>query len=495
VAGAGRQGGQYFKIKISISKFYMFDTSTYTKRRKILKQNVDSGIILLLGNEESGINYADNHFHFRQDSSYLYYVGLNQPHQAVILDTDEGKEILFADDPDISQIIWTGPVPSREDLARKAGIEHHRPYQDLKSYLLEYKKGRTVHFLPPYRSEHTLKLQQWLGLNPGEIEANKSIKLIKAIVEQRSVKTEAEIEQIEEAVNVTGKMHLEAIRAARPGMKEYEVVSRVHQKVLEQGCELSFPVILTVDGQTLHNHYHGNEIREKDVILCDAGAENAMGYAGDISRTFPAGKKFTGLQRSLYEVVLQSQLAAVDALEPGIPFKDVHLTACKVLVEGLKELDLMKGSVDDAIQEGAHTLFFQCGLGHMMGLDVHDMENLGEEFVGYTDDLQQSTEFGLKSLRLGRELEPGFVVTIEPGIYLIPELIQYRKEQGRYTDFVNYEKVEKIQDAGGYRVEDDYLITEDGARLLGDPIPKTIDEIEDLRSRALNPINVTTQYD
>lgn len=464
----------------------MFDTSTYIKRRKILKQNVDSGLILLLGNEESGINFADNHYRFRQDSSYLYYVGLNKPHQAVILDLDEDKEILFADDPDLDQIIWTGPVPSREDLARKAGIEHQRPYKDLKSYVEENRKGRTVHFLPPYRPEHTLKLQHWLGLDPREIEAEKSVELIKAIVEQRSIKTEAEIEQIEEAINVTGKMHLEAMRTARIGMKEFEVASRVRQKVLEQGCELAFPIILTVAGQTLHNHYQGNEIRERDVILCDTGAETPMGYAGDITRTYPAGDKFTGLQRSLYEIVFQSQLAAIDALKPGTLFKDVHLTACKVLVEGLKDLGLMKGNVDDAVQEGAHTLFFQCGLGHMMGLDVHDMENLGEEFVGYTDDLQQSEKFGLKSLRLGRELEPGFVVTIEPGIYIIPELIQYRKEQGRYSGFVNYQKVEEIRDAGGYRVEDDYLITEHDARLLGDPIPKTIDEIEDLRKNSLN---------
>ncbi len=464
----------------------MFDVSTYTKRRKILKQNVDSGLILLLGNEQSSINFADNHYRFRQDSSYLYYVGLNKPHQAVILDLDEDQEILFADDPDIDQIIWTGPVPSRKDLAKKAGIENHRPFEDVISYLKENRKDRTVHFLPPYRPEHTLKLQQWLGLDPQEIEVNKSIELIKAVVEQRNVKSEAEIEQIEEAVNITGKMHLEAMRSARPGMKEYEIVSRVHQKALEHDYQLAFPIILTTDGQTLHNHYHGNTIKEGDVILCDMGAENAMGYAGDMTRTFPAGEKFTGLQCSIYEIVLKTELAAIDALEPGVRFKDVHLTAGKVIVEGLKNIGLMKGNVEDAVQEGAHTLFFQCGLGHMMGLDVHDMENLGEEFVGYSDDLKQSKEFGLKSLRLGRKLEPGFVVTIEPGIYIIPELIQYRKEQGRYTDFVNYDKVEEIRDAGGYRVEDDYLITEDGARLLGDPIPKTIDEIEDLRKNSLN---------
>jgi Xaa-Pro aminopeptidase len=463
----------------------MFDTTTYKSRRETLKSNVDSGLVLLLGNEESGMNYADNCYRFRQDSTYLYYVGLNKPHQVVVLDVDEGKEILFADDPTIDEIIWIGPVPSREDLAEKAGIQDHRPYEDIASYLQEHAGDRKIHFLPPYRPEHTLKLQQWLGWTPEKIKANKSVEFIEAVINQRSIKTDEEITHIEEAVNVTGKMHLEAIRTAQPGMNEYEVMSRVHQKALEQNCQIAFPIILTVNGQTLHNHYHGNMIQEDDVILCDAGAEKNLGYAGDMTRTFPAGKEFTGLQRSLYEIVLKSQQAAIDVLEPGIRFKNIHLKAGKVLVEGLKDMGLMKGNPEDAVREGAHTLFFQCGLGHMMGLDVHDMENLGEEYVGYTQKEPKSSEFGLKSLRLGRKLEPGFVVTVEPGIYLIPELIELRKDQGHYTDFVNYSRVEEIQHAGGYRIEDDFLITEKGARLLGEPIPKTTRDIEDIRNNSI----------
>lgn len=463
----------------------MFETATYINRRKTLKQQIDSGLILLLGNEHSGMNYADNHYRFRQDSTYLYYTGLNKPHQAAILDLDENKEILFADDPTIDEIIWTGPVPSRGDLAAKAGIRDHRPYEKAASYLKEHAGGRKIHYLPPYRPEHILKLQQWLARAPQEMEANKSVPLIMAIINQRSIKTEEEIRHIEEAVNVTGKMHLEAMKTIKPGMKEYEVMSRVHQKALEHGCQISFPIILTTDGQTLHKHSHNNTIRKNDVILCDAGAEKQMGYAGDMTRTFPAGNSFSELQRTFYEIVLNSQQAAIDALAPGMTFKEVHLTACRTLMEGLKGMGLVKGKVDDAVQEGAHTLFFQCGLGHMMGLDVHDMENIGEDYVGYTDAQPKSTEFGLKSLRLGRVLQPGFVVTVEPGIYLIPELIQLRKEEGRYRDFVNYPEIEKVQYAGGYRIEDDYLITEDGYRLLGKPLSKKADDIEMIREEAL----------
>lgn len=464
----------------------MFDNTTYQERRKELKQEIGSGLILLLGNEESSINFADNHYLFRQDSSYLYYVGINQPHQVVILDLDEDKELLFADDPDIDQVIWTGPVPSRGELARSAGIADHCSYAEAADYLAAHAADRTIHYLPPYRPEHTLKLQQWLGLAPEKVSSNSSEKLIRAVVRQRSIKSDEEIGQIEDAVNITGQMHLEAMRVTRSGMTEYEVLSHVHQKVLEKNARLAFPVILTVNGHILHNHYHGNTIGDTDVILCDAGAENRAGYAGDMTRTFPSGEAFTPLQRDLYTIVLEAELTAAKALKPGRSFKEVHLTAAKKITGGLKDLGLMKGNVQDAVQEGAHTLFFQCGLGHMMGLDVHDMENLGEEYVGYTEEERQSTEFGLKSLRLGRELVPGFVITVEPGIYFIPELIQLRKQQGRYVDFVNYSKAEEMQNAGGYRVEDDYLITKDGARLLGVPIPKTADAIESYRQEALD---------
>lgn len=463
----------------------MFDTNIYQKRREILKREVGSGLILLLGNEQSSINFADNHYPFRQDSSYLYYVGIAKPHQAVVIDIDEDKEILFADDPTIDEVIWTGPVPSREELAEEAGIEDHLAYDEIVSYLESRRADRKLHWLPPYRPEHTLKLQQWLNIDSEQVAAKSSKDLIKAIVAQRSIKSRDEINYIEQAVNVTGKMHLEAMRTAKPGMTEYEVMSHVEQMAHEENAELAFPIILTVNGQILHNHERGNTIEETDLILCDAGAEHRSGYAGDMTRTFPAGSTFNGLQRELYTIVLEAELAAIEALAPGRPFKEIHLEAARVLTMGLKDMGLMKGRVDDAVHEGAHTLFFQCGLGHMMGLDVHDMENLGEAYVGYTPEEPQSGAFGLKSLRLGRELQPGFVVTVEPGLYFIPELIQLRKEQGRYRDFVNYAKAEELQDAGGYRVEDDFIITEEGARLLGIPIPKSADAIEAIRKEAL----------
>lgn len=297
----------------------MFDQETYRNRREELKKKVGSGLILLLGNDESSINFTDNHYPFRQDSSYLYYVGLDQPRQVVILDIDEDREVLFANDPDIDQIIWTGPVPSRQQLAQAADISNHKPYEEVAEYLAKA-SGREVHFLPPYRPEHTLKLQKWLSLGSREITTKASETLIRAVVAQRNIKTEEEIKYIEEAVNITGQMHLEAMRVARPGMYEYEVLSQVQKKVLENNARTAFPVILTVNGHILHNHEHENVITEDDVILCDAGAEVKSGYAGDMTRTFPAGKSFTPLQRDLYTIVLEAERTAAEALAPGRTF-------------------------------------------------------------------------------------------------------------------------------------------------------------------------------
>jgi len=278
-------------------------------------------------------------------------------------------------------------------------------------------------------------------------------------------------------------MHLEAIRSARPGMKEHEVMSRVHQKALELNARLAFPIILTKNGQILHNHNYGNTLEEGDIILCDAGAEHSFGYSGDLSRSFPVSSRFNDLQRTIYQVVLDAQQAAIDELRPGQLFRDVHLAACIKLVEGLKHLGLMKGDPHEAVYTGAHAMFFQCGLGHMMGLDVHDMENLGEEYVGYTDEITKSEDFGLKSLRLGRALKPGFVVTIEPGIYFIPELIDLWGDEKKHQQFINYSKLEEFRTFGGIRIEDDYVITEEGCRLLGESVPREIGEIEELRRR------------
>lgn len=459
----------------------MFDKETYIKRRSIVRKNLNDGVVLLLGNDQSSRNFSDNHYPFRQDSTFLYYTGLKKPKMALIIDIDEGKEILFGIDPSIEDIIYTGPRPELKKLGESAGVDVCLPYNQINTWLSNNLKDRRVHFLPPYRPEHKLHLTRWLGISTEEIQRRKSVELINTIAKQRSVKNEEEIAYLEEALTITGKMHVQAMKMAKPGMKEYELMSHVHQKALEFNADLSFPIILTTNGQILHNHYYGNTLKEGYMVLCDAGAEHESGYAGDISRTFPVSNRFTDTQRSVYQIVWEAQQLVIDKLKPSVRFKDLHLAACLKIVEGLKGLGLMTGDAQDAVNEGAHSLFFQCGLGHMIGLDAHDMENLGEEYVGYTDTLKKSKEFGLKSLRLGKTLSPQYVVTVEPGIYFIPKLIDMWAEKGRCKDFINYSRLESFRNFGGVRIEDCFLITKDGNRLLGEPIPGTIKEIENQR--------------
>jgi len=461
----------------------MFDKKVYEFRRQKLKQQVGSGLVLLLGNEESSMNYKDNLYHFRQDSSFLYFFGLDKAGLAGLIDIDNDRETVFGNELTIDEIIWMGPQPSLVEQAGPAGITDVRPSHALVVDLVHAQaSGRTIHFLPPYRPENTLKLSSWLGMAPAAVKDHASVPLIRAVVAQRSIKSAEEIEQIEEAVDITAAMHLAAIKGARAGMTEAQLAGVLNGIAVSAGGNLSFPIILTVNGQVLHNHYSNAVMQEGQIAICDSGAENAMHYAGDMTRTFPIGKKFTTLQRDLYNIVLSAQQAACDALRPGILFRDVHLLSAEKLVEGLKAVGVMKGDVKAAVAAGAHTMVFQCGLGHMMGLDVHDMEDLGEQYVGYTDELIKSKEFGLKSLRLGRALEPGMVVTIEPGLYFIPELMDLRRTEGKYREFIDYDKLDAFRSFGGIRIEEDMLITETGSRLLGRPLVKTADEIEELRS-------------
>ncbi|GAE15362.1 Xaa-Pro aminopeptidase [Bacteroides pyogenes JCM 6292] len=353
------------------------------------------------------------------------------------------------------------------------------PSADIVSYLHQcVQKGKTVHYLPPYRAEHKLKLMDWLGIPPARQEG--SVPFIRAIVAQRNYKSDEEIAEIEKACNVTADMHIAATKFLRPGMYEYEVVAEMNRVAQANNCELSFATIATINGQTLHNHYHGNKVKPGDLFLIDAGAEVESGYAGDMSSTIPADKKFTARQREVYEIQNAMHLESVKALRPGIPYMEVYELAARILVDGMKELGLMKGNTDDAVREGAHALLFPHGLGHMMGLDVHDMENLGELWVGYNGQ-PKSTQFGRKSQRLAIPLEDRFVITVEPGIYFIPELIDRWKAEKKFTDFINYEKVEAYKDFGGIRNEEDYLITATGSRRLGKKIPLTPDEVEALR--------------
>lgn len=463
----------------------LFPKEVYISRRKRLAENTGSGLILLLGNEDSPMNYADNCYSFRQDSTFLYYFGLDIPLLAAIIDIDNGNEIIFGNDVSIDDIIWTGPVPSVAELAATVGVSKTQSYNSVETILQSAKaKHQPIHILPPYRAENKIKLTQWLQVGLNELSQTVSLVLIKNVIAQRECKEACEAEQLDEAVSISADMHLAAMQFARPGMMEYEVAAKVEEIALAGNGRLSYPIILTVKGQTLHNHYHGNKLNDGDMVLVDAGAENVMHYAGDLTRTFPAGKTFSSRQKDMYNIVLASLNHATALLKPGIQFKEIHRQASIKLLEGLKELNLVKGNAEDAVNEGVHTLFFQCGVGHMMGLDVHDMEDLGEQYVGYGDTLKKSTAFGWKSLRLAKELKPGFVLTVEPGLYLIPELIDRWKAENKLSDFINYNVVEQYKDFTGIRIEDNYIITDEGSRKLGKHLIKNADEIEAVRMNA-----------
>ena len=448
----------------------MFGKETYVQRRALLKKKLGSGVLLFLGNDECGLNYESNTFRYRQDSTFLYYFGLPFAGLSAIIDIDDEKEIIFGDELTIDDIVWMGVQPTLKEKSERVGVTRTLPSAEIVNYLHQcVQKGKSIHYLPPYRAEHKLKLMDWLGIPPVRQEG--SVPFIRAVVEQRNHKSAEEIVEIEKACDVTADMHITAMKVLRPGMKEFEVVAAMEAVAAAAGCELSFATIATINGQTLHNHYHGNTVKSGDLFLIDAGAETEMGYAGDMSSTIPADKKFTTRQREVYEIQNAMHLESVKALRPGIPYMDVYDLSARVMVEGLKGLGLMKGNADDAVREGAHALFYPHGLGHMMGLDVHDMENLGELWVGYNGE-PKSTQFGRKSQRLAIPLEPGFVHTVEPGIYFIPELI---------ADFINYDKVDTYKNFGGIRNEEDYLITETGARRLGKKIPLTPEEVEEIR--------------
>lgn len=463
----------------------MFPSDTYLLRRTELIQSMNSGVILLLGNEESGMNYADNVYHFRQDSSFLYYCGLDFPSLAAIIDIDAGTTTLFGDELSLDMIVWTGPQPTLKERCQQVAIKKILPASKLSSTLQAAKQmKRTVHFLPPYRAENAAKIHEMLGIPLSSISERASLPLIQAIVKQRSYKTEEEIEQIESAVGITNKMHLLAMKMAAPGLNERDIAASVHQMALRSGGHLSFPIIASIHGEILHNHYHTNQLESGRLLLLDTGAENEMHYAGDMTRTYPVDPTFTQKQKDVYNIVLAALDGAIDALKPGITYKEVHFIAAKIIANGLKDLGLMKGNVDTAVSKGAHALFFPHGLGHMMGLDVHDMEDLGEVHVGYPAGQSKSEQFGLKSLRLARKLEAGFVLTVEPGIYFIPTLIDRWKEEGMFKDYVNYDALEAYKDFGGIRIEDDYLITDSGSRLLGEQVPKTVEDVEAVRNGA-----------
>jgi Xaa-Pro aminopeptidase len=454
----------------------MFPARTYADRRASLISSFKSGLLLFLGNEESSMSFVDNTYPFRQDSSFLYYFGIDQPGYSAVIDLDQGHTVVFGNDPTIEDIIWTGLLPTVAETALLGGVTETAQASALGAYL-QKAKGREIHFLPPYRPEHRLKLFRFLGLHPDEQDGKASLELARAIIEMRNFKSAEEIEELERAVDVSVDMHLAAMRMAKPGARESDIAAKITEIALASGGNLGYPVIATVHGETLHNHNHGNTLQSGQMFLVDAGAETAMHYTGDLTSTCPVDRTFTPRQREIYQVVLKAHLTAVAHLKPGVPFRQIHLLACRTMAEDLKTLGLMKGDLDEAVAQGAHAMFFQCGVGHMMGLDVHDMENLGEVWVGY-EGQPKSTQFGLKSLRLARPLQPGFVVTVEPGIYFIPELIDRWKAEGKFADFIDYDRLEAYRDFGGIRIEENLLITEVGHRILGKARPRTVEEVE-----------------
>ena len=456
----------------------MFAKETYIRRRQQLKDTLKSGLLLFLGNDECGMNYADNTYHYRQDSTFLYFFGSDYAGLAAIIDIDEDREIIFGDELTIDSIIWMGIQPTIREKSERVGIRETLPMSELKSYLdRAAAKGQPIHYLPPYRGDHKLWLAELLGKQPAELAAGSSVPFIRAVVDQRNYKSAEEIAQIEEAINTSVEMHKTAMRMVRPGIKESEIAAAVTEVAMRQGGNLSFPVIATINGQTLHNHCHSNVLKEGQLFLLDAGAENAMHYAGDLTSTMPVSGRYTERQKTVYDINLRAYRTAVAALRPGITYREVHMMAVTEICKGMKELGLLKGDPVEAANIGAYALFMPHGLGHMMGLDVHDMENLGEVYVGY-DGQPKSTQFGFKSLRLARKLEPGFVFTIEPGIYFIPELIDKWRAEKQFTDFICYDKLDAWKDFGGIRNEEDYLITTDGSRHLGANKPCTTEEIE-----------------
>ena len=457
----------------------MFDKNTYINRRSELKKKGLTGIGLFLGNVDAPMNYLDNTYHFRQDSSFLYFFGLDFPGLVGVVDFDSGEDFIFGNDVDIEDIIWMGPQVALRDNATKAGIRNTAPLNKVFDVVKEAQRsGRKVHFLPPYRAENKLLLEKLVGLSALTIKEHASLSLVKAVISLREIKDTLEIAEIEKACATGYDMHVAAMKMAHPGTWEQKIVGIIEGIAIAGGNATSFPIILSQHGETLHNHDHSLILKEGKLMVVDAGAESGMHYASDFTRTTPVGGKFSQKQREIYEIVLAANNKATQLIKPGVTYLSVHLAAAEVIASGLKELGLMKGDVKEAVKNGAHAMFMPHGLGHMMGLDVHDMEDLGQIYVGYDDEIRPVDQFGTAYLRLGKGLKPGFVITNEPGCYFIPALIDKWQAEGINKDFINFDKVNEYRDFGGIRLEDDILVTETGSRILGTRIPITPEEVE-----------------
>ena len=459
----------------------MFSKETYVNRRAELKRLVKSGVVILFGNNDSPVNYPSNGYYpFRQDSSFLYYFGLNRDGLVGVIDIDNDVETLVGDDIDIEDIVWFGSVDSVSDMAASIGVSKTAPMKQLQVICNEaLRLHRQIHFLPPYRYDTKLQIFDLLGIHPNQQKEAASMELIKAVVKMRSKKEQQESEEIENACAIGYKMHTTAMRLTRPGLTEKYIGGQVNGVANSYGAMVSFATIFTQHGEIMHGNPSWNELESGRLVLCDAGAENRNNYCSDNTRTYPVDGKFTQRQLEIYQIVEACHDYVLQVAKPGVKYKDVHLAVCRLMTDRLKELGLMKGDTDEAVNAGAHAMFLPHGLGHMMGMDVHDMEGLGQVNVGFDEETRPSEQFGTNALRMGRRLQEGFVVTDEPGIYFIPALIDDWKAQGLHKDFINYDKLETYKDFGGIRIEDDILITSDGCRFLGkERIPYHPEDIE-----------------
>jgi len=459
----------------------MFSKDIYVQRRKALCAQLQSGLLLFLGNTEAPFNYPNNTYRFRQDSTFLYFFGLDEPDLAAVIDLETGAETLFGNDIGIDSIVWMGPKPSMHEKADMVAVANTRPMADLADVVKKATgSGRVVHFLPPYRFANKITVMDLLGIHPNEQTAKASEAFIRAVVALRAIKQPEEVVEMDHAANIGYMMHYTAMRLAKLGMVEQELVGVMEGIAVGNGTMPSFPIILSQNGETLHNHSHHQILTEGRLLLIDAGAETNNHYSSDFTRTIPCSGKFTQQQKEFYNLVLEATNHAMSLCKPGLPFKQAHLAAARVITEGLKGMGIMKGNTDDAIANGAHAMFFPCGLGHNMGMDVHDMEDLGENFVGYDETVTRSTQFGLKSLRMAKALKAGNVMTVEPGIYFIPALMDKWRAEKVNTDYLCFDEMDKFRNFGGIRIEEDILVTPDGYRMLGAKrLPVTAEEVEE----------------
>ena len=465
----------------------MFAKEVYVRRRKALLEKMRGagaqGIILLVGNAEAPAQYKDNCYKWRQDSTWLYYMGLDDPMYAAILDIDSGEETVYADDVEIGDIIWMGPQPTVQSKAERVGVAKSAPYGEVdKAVKAAIKAGRKVHYIAPSRYFNKLRLMEMIGR--ARIDLGVSEILTKAIISMRLIKEDVEIAAIDAACDLGYEMHSVARDSIRLGLIEQEIVGKMEGVALAKGWGVSFPTILTQHGETLHNHLHDKVIEPGKLMVIDAGVESNEHYASDFTRTYPTSGKFTTKQREVYQIVCDCNNLAFSLTKPGITYREVHLATARKMLEGLSALGLVHGDLDEMVAQGIAGLFQPHGLGHNMGLDVHDMEDLNENWVGYDPDQTRAKQLGLGSLRMARRLQPGHVITDEPGIYFIPALIADWKKAGTGKDFVNFSKLESYYDFGGIRLEDDVLVTPDGARRLGARrLPITPDEVEAAMAR------------